>query len=239
MEYTLLLVEDDRDIREMLSTLLDMAGFGVVACDSAEAGLYALREKDFDLVLTDYALPRHSGTWLLQHAEAEGLLADTPSLIVTAHPHVEDEDEYEVIRKPFDLDDLIARVRYRVEGSKANRARLSSVPKEGNHGDATGGGGGGGGGACPEPIELVLYVSSNSRETEQALESIREVLARFKAPRVMLTVHPLPSMGPGAVVESHEGPVVVRPKNVAARTLILGHITNPELLLELLAECDA
>ena len=80
--------------------MLDMAGFGVVACDSAEAGLYALREKDFDLVLTDpTSLPCHSGTWLLQSAEAEGLLADTPSLIVTAHPHVEDGDEYEVIQE--------------------------------------------------------------------------------------------------------------------------------------------
>jgi CheY-like chemotaxis protein len=236
MEYTLLLVEDDRDIREMLSTLLDMAGFGVVACDSAEAGLYALREKDFDLVLTDYALPCHSGTWLLQHAEAEGLLADTPSLIVTGHPDVDEDDEYEVIRKPFDLDDLVARVRYRLEAGKATRARRSPVPKEGNHGDATGGGGGG---SCPEPIELVLYVSSSSAKTEKALESIREVLARFKAPRVTLTVHSLSPTAAGAVVESPEGPVAIRPKSVAARTLILGHITNPELLLELLAECDA
>jgi CheY-like chemotaxis protein len=236
MEYTLLLVEDDRDIREMLSTMLDMAGFGVVACDSAESGLYALREKDFDLVLTDYSLPRHSGTWLLQHAEAEGLLDDTPSLIVTAHPHVEDEDDYEVIRKPFDFDDLVARVRYRLEASKGDRARLSPVPKEGNHGDA---GGGGGGGACPEPIELVLYVSSSSEKTDKALASIREVLTRFKAPRVTLTVHSLPPAAAGTVVESRQAPVVIRPKSIAARTLILGHITNPELLLELLEECDA
>jgi CheY-like chemotaxis protein len=232
MDYTLLLVEDDRDIREMLSTLLDLAGFGVVACDSAEAGLYALREKDFDLVLTDYALPCHSGTWLLQNAKAEGLLADTPSMIVTAHPHVEDEDDYEVIRKPFDLDDLVARVRYRLEGSRAPRTRLSSVPKEGNHGDATGGGGN-----CPEPIELVLYVSASSEKTDKALESIRDVLSRFKTPRVTLTVHPLPADAAGAVVESPPETVVIRPKNVAARTLILGHVTNPELLLELLEEC--
>ena len=35
---TILLVEDDRDIREMIGTLLDMAGFAVVACDTAERG---------------------------------------------------------------------------------------------------------------------------------------------------------------------------------------------------------
>ena len=69
----ILVVEDDRDIREMLTMLLDMAGFHVQACESAECGLNALREATFDLVLTDYALPRQSGLWLLERAEAEGL----------------------------------------------------------------------------------------------------------------------------------------------------------------------
>ena len=63
-----------------------MAGFAVVACDTAECGLNALREQEFDLVLTDYALPRQSGLWLLQEAESEGLIQGTPVLIVTAHP---------------------------------------------------------------------------------------------------------------------------------------------------------
>src|SRR5262245_49869131 len=75
-----LVVEDDRDIRDMLSTLLEISGFAVVSCDTAEAGLNALREQEFDLVLTDYALPARSGTWLLQHAEAEGLIQGTPVL---------------------------------------------------------------------------------------------------------------------------------------------------------------
>src|SRR5262245_21653494 len=103
----ILLVEDDRDIREMLSMLLDMAGFTVQACDSAEGGLNALREGDFDLILTDYALPRRSGLWLLEHAEAEGLIRGTPVMIVTAHPHVAGASgAYEIIHKPFDLDEL-------------------------------------------------------------------------------------------------------------------------------------
>src|SRR5687768_13646908 len=88
---TVLLVEDDRDIRDMVATLLEMSGFAVVACDTAECGLNALREQEFDLLLTDYALPRKSGLWLLQEAESEGLIQGTPVLIVTAHPSVETE----------------------------------------------------------------------------------------------------------------------------------------------------
>src|SRR3954464_4889357 len=70
----ILVVEDDPDIREMLSTLLQIAGFVVVSCESAECGLNALREQEFDCVVTDYALPRQSGLWLLDNAKAEGLI---------------------------------------------------------------------------------------------------------------------------------------------------------------------
>src|SRR5262245_43134404 len=88
-EPAILLIEDARDIREMLATLMAMAGFRVQACESAECGLNALREGEFDLILTDYALPRQSGLWLLRHAEDEKLINGTPVLIITAHPHVE------------------------------------------------------------------------------------------------------------------------------------------------------
>jgi DNA-binding response OmpR family regulator len=122
---TILVVEDDNDIRDMLATLLEFAGFVPVACDTAEQGLNALRENTFDLILTDYALPRHSGLWLLQSAEAEGLINGTPVLIVTAYPHISGAGEYEVVHKPFDLDDLVERVRRRLEagGGPPRRSR--------------------------------------------------------------------------------------------------------------------
>ena len=135
-----LLIEDDRDIREMIATLLEMSGFAVVACDTAECGLNALREQEFDLVLTDYALPRQSGLWLLQEAESEGLIQGTPVLIVTAHPYVQAESRYEVIQKPFDLDELIERVRMRMEGAGGPRRRRASMPAAIRNGDILAGG---------------------------------------------------------------------------------------------------
>lgn len=229
---TILLVEDDRDIREMITTLLEMAGFAVVACDTAECGLNALREQEFELVLTDYALPRHSGMWLLREAESEGLIQGTPVLIVTAHPHV-DNGGYEVIQKPFDLDELVERVRQRMEGTGARRRRAPLPPAPGGS-DMTGGDG-----ASPAPVELILYVSSQSPRSFAAVKTIKKVLERFNASRVRLTVCDL-SENPTAGVEDAVAftPTLVR-RNPGPRTFILGHITSPELVLELLADCDA
>jgi CheY-like chemotaxis protein len=232
---TILLVEDDPDIREMMSTLLGMAGFGVVACETAECGLNALREQEFDLVLTDYALPRKSGVWLLENAEQEGLIDGTPVLIVTAHPHVDGADSYEIVQKPFDLDDLVDRVRRRMEGDRGPRRRRITAGPFVRQGD----GSGDGHSACPEPVELILYVSSKSPRSFAALKNIKSVLTRFESSRVKLTVHDL-SENPSAGIEDSVTftPTLVR-KTPGPRTFIIGHITNPELLLELLADCDA
>jgi CheY-like chemotaxis protein len=227
----ILLVEDDPDIREMLATLLEMAGFSIHACDSAEAGLTALREAAFDLIVTDYALPRHSGLWLLETADAEGLINGTPVIIVTAHPNVEPPAGCEVIQKPFDLDDLIERVRYRVEGDGPRRRRIADPPP------AARSGGDGGEAGCPEPVELILYVSSKSPRSHAAVRNIRNVLKRFKASRVKLTVCDLARDPAGGIEDAVAfTPTLVR-RTPGPRTFILGHVTSPELLLELLADC--
>ena len=226
----ILLVEDDRDIRDMVATLLDMAGFRVQACESAECGLNALREEEFDLILTDYALPRQSGLWLLQSAEAEGLIEGTPVLIVTAHPHVDGASGYEVIHKPFDLDELVERVRYRVEGEGPRRRRSALRPDGRPDGQ--------GGPECPDPVELILYVSSQSARSHAALRNIRQVLKRFKSSRVKLTVCDLATDPSGGIEDSVAfTPTLVR-RTPGPRTFILGHVTNPDLLMELLADCE-
>lgn len=228
----ILVVEDDRDIRDMLAMLLDMAGFRVKACDSAECGLDALREDEFDLILTDYALPRHSGLWLLEHADAEGLIKGIPVMIVTAHPHVEGAQAYEVIQKPFDLDELIEKVRYRVEGEGPRRRRAPALRSRDSSNDD-------GGAECPDPVELILYVSSQSARSFAAVRNIRNVLKRFKSSRVKLTVCDLANNPAGGEADSITfTPTLVR-RTPGPRTFILGHVTNPDLLLELLADCDA
>lgn len=228
---TILVVEDDEDIREMLATLLGMADFRVVACDTAEGALDALREQTFDVVLTDYALPHRTGLWLLRAAESEGLVDGTPVLMMTAHPDVAGLSPYEVIQKPFDLDDLVERVRYRVEGDGPRRRRVTPVMPTSENG-------GGQVPECPDPVELILYVSSRSPHSAAAIRNIRKVLDRFNSSRVKLTVCDL-SLEPHRGAEDSVAftPTLVR-RHPGPRTFILGHMANPELLLELLADCE-
>lgn len=223
-----LVVEDDRDIRDMLSTLLDMAGYAVRTCATAEEALEALREQMFDLVLTDYALPHRTGLWLIENATAEGLTADTPVLIVTAHPQVATAAEYEIITKPFDVDDLIERVRRRTENARPRRRQLAGQARPGGDPAPEGP-------PCPEPVELVLYVNAKSPRSEAAVRSLRKAVERLNSPRAKITICEMD--GDPCKHASHDQNALER-STKGPRTFILGHITNPEPLLELLTDCD-
>jgi CheY-like chemotaxis protein len=232
---SILLVEDDDDIRELMVTLLQVAGFSPTACGTAEQGLELLREGTFDLVLTDYALPHRTGAWLLRQAVDEGLLDAIPALVVTAHPNPADVSEFEVIQKPFDLDDLVERVRQRLEGdrrppSRRPPARAAAPGRAGddrfNLDD------------CPEPVELILYVSSHSPRSGAAIENIKRVLATYKGPRVSLTICDLAKEPLKAAADSVAFTPTLVKRSPGPRTFILGHLTSPELVLQLLASCD-
>ena len=88
----------------------------------------------------------------------------------------------------------------------------------------------------PGPVELILYVSANSPKADAAVSTMRKVLERFNSPKVVLTVYSLPESANCVVADAVAQTSVPDRHNVAARTLILGHITNPELLLELLED---
>ncbi|HEX5209691.1 MAG TPA: response regulator [Steroidobacteraceae bacterium] len=111
----LLLVEDDAMIGEAIRTGLRREGFTVDWVYDGESALQVLRTESFDLLLLDLGLPRRGGLEVLTAARARG--HDLPVLIITARDAVSDRvqgldagaDDYLV--KPFDLDELAARIR--------------------------------------------------------------------------------------------------------------------------------
>jgi two-component system response regulator QseB len=111
----LLLVEDDAMIGEAIREGLRREGFAVDWVYDGDSALQVLRTEAFDLLLLDLGLPRKSGLTVLTAARAQG--HELPVLIITARDAVSDRvqgldagaDDYLV--KPFDLDELAARIR--------------------------------------------------------------------------------------------------------------------------------
>ena len=111
----LLLVEDDALIGEGVRTGLKHAGFTVDWVQDGQAAARASANGVYDLVLLDLGLPRKDGLTLLRELRSKG--DGIPVLVLTARDAVADRvrgldsgaDDYLV--KPFDLDELTARVR--------------------------------------------------------------------------------------------------------------------------------
>jgi DNA-binding response OmpR family regulator len=103
----ILLVEDNEDIREGLTDLLESEGYSVVGSGTAEEGLARLRSESFHLVITDYMLPGQNGDWLLEQAEREHRLHGTGALMITAHPRIRPPAGVRLMHKPLDIDDFL------------------------------------------------------------------------------------------------------------------------------------
>ena len=110
----ILLIEDDELIGSGVRTGLELAGYTVDWFTCAADGRLALANLDSDLVVLDLGLPDIDGLTLLREWRAQGLTV--PVLILTARDAVADRitglkmgaDDY--LLKPFDLDELTARV---------------------------------------------------------------------------------------------------------------------------------
>jgi len=84
-DKTILVVDDEPNVRQYLKTVLEDAGFGVVtAADGVEA-LAIIKAKKPDLISLDLVMPRKSGHKLLYELKRKKGLSRIPVLIVTAH----------------------------------------------------------------------------------------------------------------------------------------------------------
>jgi DNA-binding NtrC family response regulator len=106
-----LVVEDQPDVRRMVATALTIDGYRVDQAANAHDGLERLRSHHYALVVSDYAMPGGTGTWMIEEATRLGFMDETVALIVTAHPDVRPSRRLPVVRKPIDLDDFLAQVR--------------------------------------------------------------------------------------------------------------------------------
>jgi len=112
--HTILIVEDETKLQEVLAVALENMGYTCVTAGSAESALQALQEHEVHLILSDLRLPGLSGRDLL--AKVKDLAPGLPVVIMTAYAALKDaveiikEGAFDYIVKPFDLDALEATV---------------------------------------------------------------------------------------------------------------------------------
>jgi len=82
---TILVVDDEPDVRTYFETALTDAGFNVIAASDGEQALEAIRTKKPDLISLDLVMPRKSGVRLFHELRRNREWASIPVLIVTAH----------------------------------------------------------------------------------------------------------------------------------------------------------
>ncbi len=110
----ILIVDDEPSIRELLSTSLRFAGFGVRAVGNGAQTISAVLEEEPDLIILDVMLPDMNGFSVTKRLRTTGYTA--PIIFLTAKDDTEDKveglnaggDDY--VTKPFSLDEIIARI---------------------------------------------------------------------------------------------------------------------------------
>lgn len=115
MKFRLLVVDDEKNIREGLAESLLDEGYDVICAENGEEGWKLFSNGDIDLVITDLKMPGISGEELMKKilAQAPGF----PVIILTGHGTVENavnamrEGAWDFLSKPVDLDHLSLKVK--------------------------------------------------------------------------------------------------------------------------------
>lgn len=124
----LLVVEDQKDLNDIIVRKLEREGYAVDACYDGSDALDFINGAEYDGIILDILLPGVTGLSILAEMRAKG--NSTPVLLLTALGDVEDRvagldagaDDYLV--KPFDFDELMARIRSMMRRSGAHASSV-------------------------------------------------------------------------------------------------------------------
>jgi two-component system, response regulator RegA len=130
MSINILLVDDEKDFTEVLSERMEARGFTVDIADSGPAAIKKVKDKSYDAIILDLAMPEMDGIDVLK-----ALLKENPDLqiiFLTGHATLEKGIEsvklgaVDFMEKPVDIDKLLEKV----NEAKTKRDHLSEIKTE-------------------------------------------------------------------------------------------------------------
>jgi two-component system response regulator PilR (NtrC family) len=121
----ILVVDDEKSMREILEIFLKSEGYGVSVAENGEKAIEAVKKDIFDLIITDMKMPKVGGLELLKNVKQ--ITPDTVVVIVTAFGTTESAvaamklGAYDYIQKPFQMDDIRLVVKNALEKQKLQK----------------------------------------------------------------------------------------------------------------------
>jgi len=126
---TVLLVDDDADLRDAMAVLLEAEGFDVIDASNGQDALAYLRSgADVAAIVLDLAMPVMNGWQFLVERRNDPALAKIPTIVVTgvsdATKRRKELGNLPVFTKPIHFDELFATLRHAFETGKANKPNV-------------------------------------------------------------------------------------------------------------------
>lgn len=163
---SILIIEDQADMRENIATILQMEGYEVLEAGDGRQGIQMARDEKADLILCDVMMPVLDGHGVLRELRADRTICGTPFIFLTARGEKLDQragmnlgaDDYLV--KPVNAGDLINAIEARLAREQARVGTFapdfhSSVPLESL-------------GLTPREAEVLLWVAQGKSNPEIA-----------------------------------------------------------------------
>jgi len=123
---SLLLIEDEANLRHNLTVLLEGEGYHVVGAEDGAVGIQKLQEEPFDLVITDVVMPEVDGFQVMEYLRDH--VPDVVVVAITAYASTESAIEalrrgaYDYLAKPFDVDLMQIVIKRALEKARMQKA---------------------------------------------------------------------------------------------------------------------
>ena len=129
MNNKILIVEDEKDIRDLITYALQAKGYETISADDGEKALKMLKENKPDLVILDWMLPSVSGLEICRNIRRDENIKNIPIIMLTAKITEDDKilgldsgaDDY--ITKPFSTAELSSRVKAILRRTERNNSK--------------------------------------------------------------------------------------------------------------------
>jgi DNA-binding NarL/FixJ family response regulator len=163
---TILLIEDQPDMRENIATILEMEDYAVLTANDGREGIAMAREEKPDLILCDIMMPEMDGYDVLHALRGDRTVSGTPFVFLTAKGEKRDQragmnlgaDDY--LTKPVTAEDLLATVSARLDRELARPVEFSPDFSSAAPLEALG--------LTPREAEVLLWVAQGKSNPEIA-----------------------------------------------------------------------